>query len=87
MAASSYSQTGWAVFDSHTSNGELYNQFLSIISELNRTKPEKFYIIGGSMGGLVALRDLESQSVPNPDGALLLCGAMGAQSIGWMPLI
>ena len=83
MAASSYSQTGWALFDSHTSNGELYNQFLSIISELNKTKPEKFYIIGGSMGGLVSLRDLESQSVPNPDGALLLCGANGG-SVNWL---
>ena len=82
MAASSYSQTGWALFDSHTSNGELYNQFLSIISGLNKTKPEKLYIIGGSMGGLVSLRDLESENIPNPDGALLLCGA-NAGSVNW----
>ena len=83
MAASSYNQTGWAVFDSHTSNGELYDQFLLIVSELNKSVPEKFYIIGGSIGGLVSLRDLESQSVPNPDGALLLCGASGGP-VNWL---
>ena len=82
MAASSYSQTGWALFDSHISNGELYQQFLSTVSELNKIAPERLYIIGGSMGGLISLRDLESDNIPSPDGALLLCGA-NAGSINW----
>ena len=83
MAASSYSQTGWAVFDSHISNGEMYNEFLSIALRLDQTAPEKFYIIGGSLGGIVTIRDLESELVPDPDGALILCGAV-AGSINWI---
>ena len=74
MAASSYSQTGWAVFDSHISNGEMYDEFLSTALSLDQTAPEKFYIIGGSLGGIVTIRDLESELVPDPDGALILCG-------------
>lgn len=83
MAASSYSQTGWAVFDSHISNGEMYNEFVSISSSLGQEEPERFYIIGGSLGGIVAMRDLEEDLVPDPDGALLLCGAV-AGSINWL---
>lgn len=83
MAASSYSQTGWAVFDSHISNGEMYNEFLSIALNLDQTAPEEFYIIGGSLGGIVTIRDLESELVPDPDGALILCGAV-AGSINWV---
>ena len=71
MAASSYSQTGWAVFDSHISNGEMYNEFLSIALNLDQKAPEKFYIIGGSLGGIVTIRDLESELIPDPDGALI----------------
>ena len=83
MAASSYSQTGWAVFDSHISNGELYNEFLSIAGSLGQNEPEQFYIIGGSLGGIVSMRDLEEDLVPDPDGALLLCGAV-AGSTNWI---
>ncbi len=83
MAASSYSQTGWAVFDSHISNGEMYNEFISIASSLGQGAPDQFYIIGGSLGGIVSMRDLESDLVPNPDGALLLCGAV-AGSANWI---
>ena len=83
MAASSYSQTGWAVFDSHISNGERYNAFLSIVNSLGQGAPEQFYIIGGSLGGIVTMRDLESDQVPDPDGALLLCGAE-AGSVNWI---
>ena len=86
MAASSYSQTGWAVFDSHISNGELHQQFLSTVSELKKLAPEKLYIIGGSMGGIVTLRDLESDNIPSPNGALLLCGA-NAGSINWSTVV
>lgn len=83
MAASSYSQTGWAVFDSHISNGEMYEEFLSVATSLGQGEPAQFYIIGGSLGGIVSMRDLESDQVPDPDGALLLCGAV-AGSINWV---
>ncbi len=83
MAASSYSQTGWAVFDSHISNGEMYSEFLSIASSLGQGAPQQFYIIGGSLGGIVTMRDLESDQLPDPNGALLLCGAV-AGSANWI---
>ena len=82
MAASSYSQTGWAVFDSHISNSELYNRFLTIVTEEDLSAPDQFYIIGGSLGGIVTIRDIEANLIPNPDGALILCGAV-AGSINW----
>ena len=82
MAASSYSQTGWAVFDSHLSNSELYNRFLTIVTEEELSAPDQFYIIGGSLGGIVTIKDIEADLIPNPDGALILCGAV-AGSINW----
>ena len=82
MAASSYSQTGWAVFDSHLSNSELYKRFLTIVTEEELSAPDQFYIIGGSLGGIVTIRDIEADLIPNPDGALILCGAV-AGSINW----
>ena len=82
MAASSYNQTGWAVFDSHISNSELYNRFLSIAAGNGLGAPEQFYIAGASLGGIVTMRDLEADLVPDPDGALLLCGAV-AGSVNW----
>ena len=82
MAASSYSQTGWAVFDSHVSNSELYDSFLSIVTDESLGAPGQFYIIGGSLGGIVTIRDIEADLVPDPDGALILCGAV-AGSQNW----
>ena len=82
MAASSYSQTGWAVFDSHVSNSELYDRFLSIVTDESLGAPGQFYIIGGSLGGIVTIRDIEADLVPDPDGALILCGAV-AGSQNW----
>lgn len=82
MAASSYSQTGWAVFDSHVSNGELYQQFLGIAANEDQGAPTQFYLVGASLGGIVTMRDLESDLVPEPDGALILCGAV-AGAVNW----
>ena len=76
MAASSFSQTGWAVFNSHIDNKELYEKFLELAEE-----PEKVFIQGASMGGIVSVRDLEAKLIPNVDGALLMCGAVaGAEN-------
>ena len=83
MAASSYSQTGWAVFDSHVANQELYEAFIEEAG-LGATEPEPFYIIGASLGGIVSMRDIEtaeaqsgSGGLPEADAALLACGAVG----------
>lgn len=82
MAASSYLQTGWAVFDSHIANGELYEQFLEIAADFGPGPPGPLYLLGGSLGGIVSLRDIEEDLMPQPDGALLLCGAV-AGSENW----
>ena len=71
LAASSFSQTGWAVFSSHIDNHQLYQKFV----ELNGT-PAKLFIQGASMGGIVSLRDLEAGLLPQVDGSLLMCGAV-----------
>lgn len=75
MAASSYSQTGWAVFKSHIDNQQLLEKFGELIGQ-----PEKIFIQGGSLGGIVSLRDLEAGLIPEVDGALLLCGAVAGAS-------
>jgi len=76
MAASSYSQTGWAVFNSHIDNQQLYEKFVELAGT-----PEKIILQGGSMGGVVSMRDLESGLIPEVDGAFLLCGAVaGAEN-------
>lgn len=72
LAASSFNQTGWAVFNSHIDNQQLYEKFV----ELYQT-PEKLYIQGASMGGIVSLRDLEANLLPAIKGSLLMCGAVG----------
>lgn len=82
MAASSFLQTGWAVFDSHLANAELYERFLEISAEFGPEPPAPLYLLGGSMGGIVSLRDIEAGLIPEPDGALLLCGAV-AGSENW----
>lgn len=81
LVASSYYQTGWAVFDSHLANAELYAAFVAIASsELSQVIPtagiSPLYLIGASLGGLVTLRDLEAGLLPEVDGALLACGAV-----------
>lgn len=82
MAASSFLQTGWAVFDSHLANRQLYEKFLEISAQFGSGAPEPLYLIGASMGAIVSLRDIEENLIPQPDGALLACGAV-AGSENW----
>ncbi|MFK7863771.1 MAG: hypothetical protein AB8B95_06030 [Pseudohongiellaceae bacterium] len=70
LAASSFSQTGWALFNSHIDNQELYDAFVEL-----HGVPDTLYIQGASMGGTVSIRDLEAGLIPEADGALLICGA------------
>ena len=82
MAGSSYLQTGWAVFDSHLANQQLYEKFLEVAAQFGAGAPQPLYLIGASMGAIVSLRDLEERLIPQPDGALLACGAV-AGSLNW----
>lgn len=76
MAASSYSQTGWAVFSSHIDNQQLYEKFVELAAV-----PDRLFIQGASLGGIVSVRDLEAKLVPAVDGAFLMCGAVaGAEN-------
>ena len=83
MAASSFLQTGWAVFDSHLANQQLYEQFIEISARFGPGAPKPLYLIGASMGAIVSLRDIEENLIPQPDGALLACGAV-AGSQNWV---
>ena len=78
MAASSYSQTGWAVFNSHIDNQQLFERFVEVAGQ-----PEKVFIQGASLGGIISVRDLEEGLIPDIDGALLMCGAV-AGSDNWV---
>lgn len=71
LAASSFSQTGWAVFNSHIDNQQLYEKFLELVGQ-----PQKIFIQGASMGGIVSMRDLEAGLIPDVDAAFLMCGAV-----------
>lgn len=76
MAASSFSQTGWAVFNSHIDNQQLYAKFLELVGQ-----PQRIFIQGASMGGIVSMRDLEAGLIPEVEGAFLMCGAVaGAEN-------
>lgn len=70
LAASSYSQTGWAVFSSHIDNLQLYQRFVELVGT-----PDRVFIQGASLGGIVTVRDLEAGFIPDVEGALLMCGA------------
>lgn len=70
VAYSSYSHTGYAVKDGSQRTHQLRGQF---VSEFGR--PATTYVVGTSMGGVVAAY-LEERFGPQYDGALLLCGAL-----------
>lgn len=69
VAASGYSQAGWAVFGSQQDNRELIERFRADIGE-----PGQILTYGGSMGGYVALQMAEDPQL-DVVGALALCPA------------
>ncbi len=77
VAASSYRQTGWALFKSTEDIRTLYNVFVSHFGT-----PDKVMMTGGSLGGLVSAAAIEEGNVGNVAGALSLCGAVaGSRTI------
>lgn len=71
VAASSYSLTGWAVFETHLDNSQMYQVF-----EDNFGRPDSVIVTGASLGGIVTARDLEEGLIPNITGAMPICGAL-----------
>jgi hypothetical protein len=71
LAASSYRQTGWAVFKSNQDLRALVNVFRGNVGE-----PERIFLIGASLGGAVTGKAIESGDLGNVVGAFTACGAM-----------
>lgn len=73
VAASSYSQLGWALFNSKKDNEELYKIFKENFGE-----PNSVIVTGASLGGIVTAQTIErAKKIKNMDGAYPFCGAMG----------
>ena len=77
VAASSYRQVGWAVFDTVEDNEELYDVFVG-----NFGTPQFTIVYGPSLGGLVTVQTVEKANVGNVVGAMPFCGAL-AGSRNW----
>ncbi len=71
VAASSYSLTAWAVFESHLDNQQMVQAF-----EAEFGTPDQVFITGASAGGIVTARDVEEGLIPNVVGAMPICGAV-----------
>ena len=71
LAASSYSSNGWALADAVRRTHQLSGIFKSKVAAPRRT-----FLIGASMGALVAVKLAETQA-SQYDGALVLCGPLG----------
>ncbi len=76
VAASSYSLTGWAVFESHLDNQQMVQAFADEFGP-----PDQVLIYGASVGGIVTARDVEEGLIPNVAGAMPICGAVGGSRI------
>lgn len=72
VAATSYRQNGWALFHTLGDLRDLVHEF-----EVRFGVPEKIYLTGGSMGGLVSIQGLEAANLGNVVGVYSLCGALG----------
>ena len=77
VAASSYRQVGWAVFDSTEDLEQLYEVFTSSVGA-----PNQVLVYGASLGGIVTGRVIEEGNIGNVVGAFPFCGAM-AGSRNW----
>ena len=71
LAASSYSSNGWALADAVRRTHQLSGLFKSKVGE-----PRRVYLMGASLGALVAVKLAETQA-RQYDGALALCGPVG----------
>lgn len=70
VAASRFSQRGWAVFDAIQDNRELVDVFKTRVGN-----PGEIIPWGGSLGGLLALKLAEAPGFPPVNGVMALCPA------------
>lgn len=77
VAASSYQQIGWALFKTKNDNQNLMGVF-----KANFGTPNRVFVSGGSLGGIVTAQAIEVASLGNVVGAYPICGAV-AGSRNW----
>ncbi len=77
VAASSYQQTGWAVFKTKNDAQNLVKVFTA-----NFGAPNNVLLTGASLGGIVSTTIVEQAHIQNLAGALTFCGA-NAGSRNW----
>jgi hypothetical protein len=70
LAATSYRERGWALFDAIDDNRDLLQRFGEIAGA-----PGEIVPFGGSMGGLIALQLGDAQDLPPVHGVYALCPA------------
>lgn len=76
VAATSYSQTGWALFGTLRDLRDLTAAFRE-----QHGQPERIYLTGGSLGGLVSVQGAEAAGIANVAGVYSLCGALGGSRL------
>jgi hypothetical protein len=76
VAASSYSQSQWAVFNTRRDNARLVEAFAEQVGE-----PVSIIMTGASLGGIVTADALERVDEFSVDGAFAFCGAMGGSRV------
>jgi hypothetical protein len=77
VAASSYSQSGWALFQATDDLDQMYEDFVSHFGA-----PLHTWVTGASLGGLVTIQAIETASLGNVVGAMPIC-APAAGSRVW----
>jgi len=76
IAASSYSLTGWAVFESVADLEEMVKVFGQSVGV-----PDQVFVYGASLGGIVTAQAIEQAELGNVVGAMPICGAVGGSRI------
>ena len=76
VAASSYSQSQWAVFNTRRDIARLVEAFVEHFGE-----PNSIIMTGASLGGIVTADALERSDEVAVDGAFTFCGAVGGSRV------
>lgn len=76
VLASSYSLTGWAVFETGRDLEDAVHAF-----EQRFGIPDQVFVYGASLGGIVTAHAIEQADLGNVVGAMPICGAVGGSRI------
>ena len=76
VAASSYSQIGWALFQTDDDSRDLVAEFAAAFDV-----PDRIFIHGASLGGIVTAQAIEQGDLGNVVGAFPFCGALAGSRL------